>query len=68
MNTVNMVACPAVICQRTGPVFKWEAYGSDELPDAWEEGDELPDEIANALPTAEWSRCEVHRWRRICNA
>ncbi len=63
MNTINMVACLAVICQRTGPVFKFETS-----PDTWAEADDLLNEIAASLPTAEWSRCEVHRWRRICNA
>lgn len=59
MNIVNRTSCPPVICQRTGPAFRW--HDGKE----WHRGDTLPDEIAAALPEQEWSRCEMHAWRRM---
>lgn len=58
-NIVASRTCPPVICQQTGPVFKWHD-GKD-----WQQGDELPAAIKDALPGPEWSRCEVHAWRRM---
>lgn len=59
MNLLGGVICPSVICQRTGPAFKWQDG------DTWHEGDQLPTHIANALPVGEWGRCEVHRFMRM---
>jgi hypothetical protein len=59
-NVVEGVACPAVICQRTGPAFRWQ-----DADGQWREGDALPAEIEQALPGPEWGRCVAHGWRRL---
>jgi hypothetical protein len=59
-NQIMGRSCPAVICQRTGPAFKWQT--ADGI---WHEGDELPRDIEVALPGYEWGRCIAHGWRRM---
>jgi len=58
-NTLYGASCPPVVCQRTGPAFRW--HDGKE----WHQGEALPAEIARALPGPEWARCEVHAWRRL---
>ncbi len=60
MNQIGNCICPSVICQRQGPYFRWQ-----ESDGEWCQADALPQEIAETLPLAEWSRCEVHRFRRM---
>lgn len=67
MNYLHGTLCPSVVCvqppkpgEPTTPVFRWQ----DE-DEKWHDCDELPAEIASALPGPEWARCEVHAWRRM---
>lgn len=59
VNQVAGVACPVVVCQRTGPAFRWLEAGQ------WHECDTLPVEIERALPGPELGRCVAHGWRRM---
>lgn len=59
MNIVALCPCPPVVCQRTGPAFCWERAGT------WQQGNELPADVAADLPESERMRCELHAWRRM---
>jgi hypothetical protein len=59
LNLLYGQVCPPVVCQTTGPAFR---YFEDE---EWHQVDDLPEHIAEALPGPEWNRCENHRHRRM---
>jgi hypothetical protein len=63
VNLLHGVRCPPVICKQTGRAFQWRSDDGQ-----WHSGDELPAEIANALPGPEWERCENHRYRVMGDA
>jgi len=60
VNLLHGIACPSVVCRPAGPVFAWQDAAGD-----WQQGDELPVEISEALPGPEWARCSNHAWRRM---
>jgi len=53
-NIIAGVACPPVVCQRRGPVFRWH-NGS-----VWQQGDSLPLIIVTSNPPSEQERFRRH--------